>query len=86
MRHLGAIDDVLIANNIAKSANGEKVEAYNYWWRWQDDADAKLLANGSRPSSATKSQSKGGIVTSLLSREEPISIFGLTCCAADTVQ
>ena len=86
VRHLGAIDDVLIANNIAKSANGEKVEAYNYWWRWQDDADAIRLAKGARPSSATKSQSKGGIVTSLLSREEPISIFGLTCCAADTVQ
>ena len=86
VRNLGAIDDVLIANNIAKSANGENVEAYNYWWRWQDDAEAKLLANGSRSSSATKSQSKGGIVTSLLSREEPISIFGLTCCAADTVQ
>ena len=92
VRHLGAIDDILIANNIAKSANGEKVEAYNYWWRWQDDADAKLLANGPKPNSAMKSQSKGGIVTSLLSRAsggeegEPISFFGLTCCAADTVQ
>ena len=95
VRHLGAIDDILIANNIAKSANGEKAETYNYWWRWQDDADVKLLTNGSRPSNTAKAQPspyKGGVVSSLLSRAsggedgEPISIFGLTCCAADTVK
>jgi hypothetical protein len=38
VRHLDAIDDVLIANNIANSANGEKVESYDYWWSWQDSA------------------------------------------------
>ena len=38
VRHLDAIDDVLIANNIAHSANGEKVESYDYWWSWQDTA------------------------------------------------
>lgn len=40
VRHLDAIDDVLIANNIANSANGEKTtESYNYWWAWQDADD-----------------------------------------------
>lgn len=38
VRHLDAIDDVLIANNIANSANGEKTESYNYWWTWQDSS------------------------------------------------
>lgn len=35
---MDAIDDVLIANNIANSANGEKTESYNFWWSWQDAA------------------------------------------------
>ena len=38
VRHMDAIDDVLIANNIANSANGEKTESYNFWWSWEDAA------------------------------------------------
>jgi hypothetical protein len=38
IRHLDAIDDILIANNIAHSANGEKTESYNYMWSWEDTA------------------------------------------------
>lgn len=38
VRHMDAIDDILIANNIAHSANGEKTESYNYMWSWQDTA------------------------------------------------
>jgi hypothetical protein len=38
IRHLGEIDDILVANNIAHSANGEKTESYNYMWSWQDTA------------------------------------------------
>ena len=91
-RSIDDIDDILIANNIAKSASGEKAETYNYWWRWEDDADANPTSTVEylKPSGATSS--KGGIVSSFLSRAsggedgEPISIFGLTCCAADTVQ
>lgn len=36
VRHIDAIDDILIANNIVHSANGDKVESYNYIWSWQD--------------------------------------------------
>ena len=92
MRHLGAIDDILIANNIAKSASGEKAETYNYWWRWEDDADANLANTVEYLKPSGAASSKGGIVSSFLSRASggedgaPISIFGLTCCAADTVQ
>jgi len=38
VRHIDRIDDVLIANNIVHSANGEKTESYNYMWSWQDTA------------------------------------------------
>jgi hypothetical protein len=38
VRHIGSIDDILIANNLANSANGEKTESYNYMWSWQDTA------------------------------------------------
>ena len=37
VRHVGWIDDVLIANNIANSANGERTESYNFMWGWQDN-------------------------------------------------
>jgi hypothetical protein len=36
VRHIDSIDDILIANNLANSANGEKTESYNYMWSWQD--------------------------------------------------
>lgn len=36
VRHLDAIDDILIANNIVHSANGKKTESYNCIWTWQD--------------------------------------------------
>lgn len=38
VRHVDPIDDILIANNIANSANGEKTESYNCLWSWQDTA------------------------------------------------
>jgi hypothetical protein len=38
VRHLSFIDDVLIANNIAKSANGQRTESYYYMWSWEDTA------------------------------------------------
>jgi len=41
VRHIDAIDDILIANNIVHSANGDKVESYNYIWTWQDDQTAR---------------------------------------------
>jgi hypothetical protein len=30
--HVDGIDEILIANNIASSANGQKIESYNFWW------------------------------------------------------
>jgi len=43
VRHMDAIDDILIANNIVHSANGKKTESYNCIWMWQDDADLENL-------------------------------------------
>lgn len=36
--HADLIDDIQIANNIARSADGEKRGCYGYWWTWQDTA------------------------------------------------
>ena len=39
VRHDSAVDDIQIANNIARSANGETNESYNYLWSWKDKAN-----------------------------------------------
>ncbi len=36
VRHVGQIDVVLIANNIANSANGQKTQSYSFVWSWQE--------------------------------------------------
>lgn len=38
VRHMGVIDDIMIANNIFCSASGERTESYNSLWVWQDKA------------------------------------------------
>ncbi|GAX26806.1 hypothetical protein FisN_9Lh075 [Fistulifera solaris] len=37
VRHVGQIDVVLIANNIANSANGQKTQSYSFVWNWQEE-------------------------------------------------
>ncbi|GAX20363.1 hypothetical protein FisN_9Hh075 [Fistulifera solaris] len=39
VRHVGQIDVVLIANNIANSANGQKTQSYSFVWNWQEAID-----------------------------------------------
>jgi hypothetical protein len=93
VRHVDAIDDIVIANNIASSANGEKIESYNYWWSWQDKAlefQENLELNTSVVTSRVSLLS--GVshrLSGSLSKEhtEPMTIFGLRCgslCSADT--
>ena len=93
VRHIDAIDDILIANNIVNSANGEKTESYNYWWSWQDTA-SEIQRNLERQRSAETSavslfsgvSTRLGRSSHLEENEGPITIFGLRCgaCAADT--
>lgn len=45
VRHIDSIDDILIANNLASSANGEKLESYNYMWSWQDANAGEINKN-----------------------------------------
>eukprot|EP00978_Attheya_sp_CCMP212_P007561 scaffold17461_cov53-Attheya_sp.AAC.10 len=49
VRHMNAIDDIVIANNIASSAKGLKTESYNYYWSWKDASRGKDFE---RPSSS----------------------------------
>jgi hypothetical protein len=93
VRHIDAIDDILIANNIANSANGEKTESYNYWWSWQDSAleiqrnlEHKTSSHSSRVSLFSGVSHR---LSESMSNEhtEPMTIFGLRCgpmCSADT--
>jgi hypothetical protein len=93
VRHMDAIDDIMIANNIANSANGDKTESYNYWWSWQDAA-GEIQRNLERMRSTDSATNS--LLSGMASRQGrqvgagnasdsggPVSIFGLTCCAVD---
>jgi hypothetical protein len=94
VRHVDSIDDILIANNIANSADGNKTESYNYWWSWQDKAveiQRQLEPVERQRSTETSSHSFIAGVSNRLgsSRDDgsPMSIFGLRCgpmCSSDT--
>lgn len=91
--HVDAIDEIVIANNIAKFANGEQSESYNYCWSWEEDA-FKPQKTVSRQRAESPSQLKNLITKaqkqSIQSQRDdgPISIFGFKCgtgfCATDT--
>ncbi|KAL3782778.1 hypothetical protein HJC23_003099 [Cyclotella cryptica] len=44
VKHSGTIDEIAIANNIAKCADGLIAKAYGYAWRWEDE-EAVLKAH-----------------------------------------
>jgi len=92
VRHIDAIDDILIANNIANSANGEKTESYNYMWNWQDTAEQMArLQQSKQGQSSLKgflTKMKSNTISKTKSDDGPFSIFGLKCgpiCASDNV-
>lgn len=39
VHHASIVDDILIANNIAKSADGQKTDSYHFMWSWEDTVD-----------------------------------------------
>lgn len=89
VRHVDAIDDIQIANNIANSANGEKTESYNYWWIWQDSASSDIRNSLSRLRSPDSSSVFGVFPSinqdSFGGGDFPFSFFGCgNLCGADT--
>jgi hypothetical protein len=87
---MDAIDDIMIANNIANSANGDKAESYNYLWTWEDTADEihrNLLRLRSHDSASLSifsgAQSIKPKPEEQMMANEPMSIFGLSCCAVE---
>mmetsp|Transcript_28175 Transcript_28175/g.51005 ORF Transcript_28175/g.51005 Transcript_28175/m.51005 type:complete len:797 (-) Transcript_28175:47-2437(-) len=89
VRHVDAIDDIQIANNIANSANGEKTESYNYWWTWQDSASSHIRNSLSRLRSPDSSSVFGVFPSinqdSFVGGDFPFSFFGCgNLCGADT--
>jgi hypothetical protein len=96
VRHIDAIDDILIANNIANGANGEKAESYNYWWSWRDTA-LEIQRNSELRNSSAETRTNVSLFSGVSHRlaesmsnehAEPMTIFGLRCgtmlCSADT--
>jgi hypothetical protein len=91
VRHMDAIDDIMVANNISNSANGDKTESYNYAWSWQDQADEnqKNLMERQRSDGDSLSIYDNASGQQSPASDGPMTIFGLTCgpvCAKDTTK
>jgi hypothetical protein len=77
VRHLGAIDEILIANNAMHCANGEKTESYNYIWSWQDTAGG-IQRNLEQQNSSATFLSFGG-PSNGKSTFEPLNVIDALC-------
>lgn len=91
VRHVDKIDDIMIANNIANSANGETTESYHFWWSWQDKAheiQRNLERERSHETSAVSLFSGVSGRVGGSPDGEPLTIFGMNCgpCSADTTK
>ena len=67
VRHVGPIDDIMIANSIASSASGERTESYNSLWVWQDKAQ-EISRNLGRRSPSSPTTEAGTIFREVSSR------------------
>lgn len=82
------IDEIAIANNIARCANGENGETYGFEWTWQDgeggdggelkESDVRKRLNDFR---AGRIDSFKGLFKNRVKERpsEPITIFGINC-------
>jgi hypothetical protein len=88
VRHADPIDDIKIANHIANSANGEKVESYSFLWCWED-CFVKIQRNLEGQTSSIEGNDSSRLF-SRFSRsgestgEHRRSIFSCGMCTADT--
>jgi hypothetical protein len=89
VRHVGSIDDIMIANNIASSASGEKTESYNFLWVWEDKAIeiSRNLGRNRSPRSSNRSLFREVSARLNRSMDGSPSAFPFSCgslCSADT--
>ena len=85
VRHVGLIDDIMIANNIVRSACGEKTECYSFLWVCED-RPSKISRNLGRRANSPVSNGPLFRPVSTRTTEAP-SFFPITCgplCSADT--
>jgi len=96
VEHMGRLDDIMIANNIANNANGgarRRTELYGYQWSWQDDGLVfdRDIQQRLRELQTGKIDSVRGMISKVrqkkfLNSTEPLSIFGIKCgCSSNTV-
>lgn len=78
-----SIDDIQIANNIAKCANGKIPQCYGYEWSWQDGGGGiheREVRQKLRDFRSGKLEGFKGLLKNVnVRREEPISLFGFNC-------
>uniref|UniRef100_A0A7S1FVN5 Protein HGH1 homolog n=1 Tax=Corethron hystrix TaxID=216773 RepID=A0A7S1FVN5_9STRA len=79
VQHMDPIDDILIANNIACSANGEKTESYNFMWSWEDAAQSIHKNLERKPTAVKEIFSKVKPSFRSDDTDEPFSLFGFKC-------
>lgn len=91
VRHIDPIDDIMIANTIADSANGEKTDSYNFMWTWEDKV-SEISRNLERPiSTEARTSSLLEEVSARFSqsttRSGPVSFFqcGSLCTVDETI-
>lgn len=83
VRHEDGIDDVMIANNLAKTAKGERTEAYGFIWSWEDTASEIQLNMKRRRSPNAHVREPNG---TLASNDTSSSLFSrlFTCGNVET--
>jgi len=81
--NMESIDDIQIANNIAKCANGKISQCYGYEWSWQDGGGGiheREVRQKLRDFRSGKLEGFKGLLKNVnVRREEPISLFGFNC-------
>ncbi|CAJ1950610.1 unnamed protein product [Cylindrotheca closterium] len=86
VRHVDGIDDVMIANNLAKCANGQRTEAYGFMWSWEDTANEIQLNMKRRGSLNADFQEPGASNSTFASNDTSSTIFSrlFTCGNVET--
>lgn len=75
VRHVHGIDDVLIANNLVKCANGQRTEAYGFMWSWKDSASEIQQNMKRRGSPNAHVLEPAGSNDTMASNDTPSTIF-----------
>jgi hypothetical protein len=88
VRHVGAIDEIRMANQIASCANGQQGESYNFSWTWSDFeggvSSSLNLDNSSRKETIAPLRNSWKQIGRSKKHPNPFFRFSCGICSADT--